>query len=92
MSDNNSLDEKQTKLLVETIGQNDWCEAGTRLKVDVWSNRHESAGAVRTFLCEDGSGYVRGLYDGQGTFYVMRFHLRDEMWTDPQASLTKRDQ
>jgi hypothetical protein len=76
------IDEKQTKLLIETIGKNAWFDANPDLRVDAWSNFHQSPDLLRNYLCKDGSGYIRGYYDG-GTFYIKRFHLRDEEWTDP---------
>lgn len=80
------LNEEQTRLLIETIRKNEWCPADLSVRVDQWSNFRQSPDVLRNYLCKDGSGYVRGYYDGQGTFYVMRFHLRDEEWTDPQPA------
>ena len=85
MNKNALITEKQTKLLIETIGKNAWSNA-TDVRVDVWSNFHESPDVLRNYLCKDGSGYIRGYYDGAGVFYVKRFHLRDEEWSDPQSS------
>ncbi len=86
MRNNISLNDKQTKLLIETIAKNEWCRANPDVHLDVWSNFHESPDLLKNYLCKDGSGFVRGFYNGQGTFYVMRFHLRDEEWTDPKSS------
>jgi hypothetical protein len=86
MSKNTLLNDKQTKLLIETIGKNEWCLADPDVRLDVWSNFQQAPGLLKNYLCKDGSGYIRGFYNGQGTFYVMRFHLRDEEWTDPKSS------
>lgn len=86
MDKNSSFNQKQTQLLIETIGKNGWSSANQTIRVDVWSNFHESPDVLRNYLCKDGSGYIRGYYDGLGIFYVMRFHLRDEEWADPQSS------
>lgn len=85
VSKNEQINEKQTKLLIDTIGKNDWSSAAD-LRVDVWSNFRESQDVLRNYLCKDGSGYIRGFYDGLNTFYVKRFHLRDEEWADPRSS------
>ncbi len=85
MGNNVSLNEKQTKLLIETIGKNDWSSAPD-LRLDVWSNFHQSQDVIKNYLCKDGSGYIRGYYDGAGIFYVKRFHVRDEEWADPRSS------
>lgn len=85
MNENDPIDAKQTQLLIETIGKNAWFNANPGVRVDAWSNFHEAPDALRNYLCKDGSGYIRGYYDGS-TFYVKRFHLRDEEWTDPQSS------
>ena len=84
MNKNAQINEKQTKLLLETIGKYAW--SGADVRVDVWSNFHESPDVLRNYLCKDDSGYIRGYYDGLGTFYVKRFHLRDDEWTDPRSS------
>jgi hypothetical protein len=84
MNENARMNEKQTKLLIDTIGKNDWSTA-TDLRFDVWSNFHESPDVLRNYLCKDGSGYIRGFYDGSKTFYVKKFHLRDEEWADPHS-------
>ena len=86
MGKNAALNEKQTKLLIETIGKNEWFRADPGLQLDVWSNFHQSPDSLKNYLCKDGSGYIRGYYNGEGTFYVMRFHLRDEEWSDPKSS------
>ncbi len=85
MNNNTLINEKQTKLLIETIGKNGWSGAAD-VRVDAWSNFCESPDVLRNYLCKDGSGYIRGYYDGAGTFYVKRFHLRDEEWTDLRSS------
>lgn len=85
MNKNVLIDEKQTSLLMETIGKNAWANVAD-IHLDVWSNFHASQDVLRNYLCKDGSGYIRGYYDGAGTFYVKRFHLRDEEWTDPRSS------
>ncbi len=85
MSNTVLLNKEQTQLLMDAIGKNEWCPAHSDVRLDVWSNFHQSPDVLRNYLCKDRSGYVRGYYDGQGTFYVMRFHLRDEEWTDPQS-------
>ncbi len=86
MNKNSAMDEKQTWLVAETISKNEWCGADLEIRLDVWSNFHQSPDVLRTYLCKDGSGYIRGYYDGAGTFFVQRFHLRDEVWTEPQPS------
>jgi hypothetical protein len=86
MNKNSLLNDKQTQLLIETIGKNGWCSADSSLRLDVWSNFLESPDVLRNYLCKDGSGYIRGYYDGAGTFYVMRFHLRDEEWREVKSS------
>lgn len=86
MNKSSSINQKQTQLLIETIGKNDWSSAEQGIRIDVWSNFHQSPEVLRNYLCKDGSGYIRGYYDGLGTFYVMRFHLRDEEWADPKSS------
>jgi hypothetical protein len=86
MNENAVIDEKQTKLLIETIGKNGWCGTDLSIRLDVWSNFTQSPDVLRNYLCKDGSGYVRGYYDGAGTFYVMKFHLRDEEWREVKKS------
>ncbi len=86
MSKNAMINEKQTKLLIETIGRNAWFSGDPGVRVDVWSNFHESPDSLRNYLCKDGSGYIRGYYDGTGILYVKKFHLRDEEWSDPHSS------
>ncbi len=86
MGKNAALNEKQMQLLIETIGKNEWFRAAAELRFDLWSNFRESRDLLRNYLCKDGSGYIRGFYNGQGTFYVLRFHLRDEEWTDAKSS------
>ncbi len=81
MNKDNWLDEKQTQFLIETIRKNVWFEVNPNVRVDTWSNFHESPDLLRNYLCKDGSGYIRGYYDGD-TLYVKRFHLRDEAWVD----------
>lgn len=78
--------EAQAHLLIETIAKNDWCRADPDFRLDSWSNFNQAPDLLRNYLCKDGSGYIRGFYNGQGTFYIMRFHLRDEEWTDPKSS------
>ena len=84
---NNTLliNENQTQLLIDTIAKNAW-SVSAKLRVDAWSNFHESPDVLRNYLCHDGSGYIRGYYDGKDVFYVKRFHLRDEEWVDPVSS------
>lgn len=77
------MNDQQLKLVIETVGKNAWWRGAPRTRVDVWSNFHESPDFLRNYLCKDGSGYIRGYYDGAGTFYVKKFHLRDEEWADP---------
>jgi hypothetical protein len=86
MNKNALINEEQTKLLIETIGKNAWSGAAPVVRVDAWSNFHQSPDSLRNYLCKDGSGYIRGYCDGDGTFYVKRFHLRDEEWTDSQSA------
>jgi len=81
MDKNALINQKQTELLMETIGKNTWFDANPSIRMDVWSNFRQSPDALRNYLCKDGSGYIRGYYDGN-TFYVKRFHLRDAEWTD----------
>jgi hypothetical protein len=81
MNENARINEMQTMLLIETIRKNAWSSAAD-VRVDVWSNFHKSPDVLRNYLCKDGSGYIRGFYDGANTFYVKRFHLRDEEWTE----------
>ncbi len=85
MNENARINETQTKLLIETIGKNAWSSSAD-VRVDVWSNFHESPDVLRNYLCKDGSGYIRGYYDGVNTFFVKRLHLRDEEWTEPLSS------
>jgi hypothetical protein len=82
MNESTGMNEKQTKLLTETIQENDWVGAASNIQLDVWSHFHKSAAVLKNYLCKDGSGFIRGYYDGAGTFYVMRYHLRDEEWRD----------
>jgi hypothetical protein len=86
MNESTLIDEKQTKLLIETIGKNGWCGTDLSIRVKAWSTFPESPDVLRNYLCKDGSGYIRGYYDGAGTFYVMRFHLRDEEWREVKSS------
>ena len=86
MNENALMDEKQTKLLIETIGKNGWCSTDSSIRLDVWSNFTQSPDVLRNYLCKDGSGYIRGYCDGAGTFYVMKFHLRDEEWREVKSS------
>lgn len=82
------MNEQQVKLVRETIQKNTWCGDDLSIHLDVWSNFPDSQDLLRTYLCNDGSGYIRGYFDGVGTFYVNKFHLRDEEWTEaptPQA-------
>lgn len=80
------LTEAHTKLLLETIRKNEWARAEQTLALQTWVNFHQSPEVLRNYLCKDGSGYIRGYYDGSGTFYIQRFHLRDEEWADPFAT------
>ena len=82
----NTLSEKQTGLLLETIGKQTWFDANPDIRIDAWSSLQPPLDVLRNYLCQDGSGYIRGYYDGAGTFYVKRFHLRDEEWTDAQSA------
>jgi hypothetical protein len=85
MKNNAQINEKQTKLLIEAITKNAWSNAAD-IRVAAWSNYHASQDVIKNYMCQDGSGYVRGFYDGAGTFFVKRFHLRDEEWADPLSS------
>ncbi len=80
------MNEIQEQLVIETVGKNAWWSGTPDIRVDVWSNFHQSPDFLRNYLCKDGSGYIRGYYDGAGTLYVKKFHLRDEEWTDSQSS------
>jgi|WetSurMetagenome_2_1015567.scaffolds.fasta_scaffold1614356_1 hypothetical protein len=82
MSKDSGLNEAQTQLLMETIRKNEWANAGQTIQFKTWANFSLSPDFLRNYLCQDGSGYIRGYYDGTGTFYLKRFHLRDEEWTD----------
>ena len=42
MNKNSLLNDKQTQLLIETIGKNGWCNADLDIRLDVWSNFTES--------------------------------------------------
>jgi hypothetical protein len=65
MNKNALINEEQTKLLIETIGKNAWSSAAPVVRVDAWSNFHQSPDSLRNYLCKDGSGYIRGLTMGQ---------------------------
>lgn len=78
------MKELQVQLLTETVRKNIWCGNQASIRFDVWSNYAASSDVLRTYLCNDGSGYVRGFYDGDGTFYVKRYHLRDEEWMEEE--------
>lgn len=80
------MHEQQRELLNATIQKNAWCGDRVEIRVDVWSNFRYSPDLLRNYLCRDGSGYVRGYYDGAGTFYIKRFHLRDEEWMERVSS------
>ncbi len=80
------LSEAQTKLLVDTIRKNEWVSKEQAFSLLTWADFHQSPEVLRNYLCKDASGYIRGYYDGAGIFYVKRFHLRDQEWTDPQSS------
>lgn len=80
------MNEKQVKLVIETIGKNAWWSGDPGTRVDVWSNFHQSPDFLRNYLCKDGSGYIRGYYDGVGTLYVKKYHLRDEEWADAPSA------
>ena len=86
MGKSTALNDKQMQLLIETIRKNEWGHMEPDVHLDVWSNFQQSPDLLRNYLCKDGSGYIRGFYNSQGTFYVMRFHLRDEEWSDPKSS------
>ncbi len=79
------MNEKQVKLLMDTIVKNDWCGADKDIQLEVWSNL-TSPQVPKTYLLNDRSGYIRGYYDGKGIFYAMRFHIRDEEWVELQSS------
>lgn len=83
MGKDSGLNEAQTKLLLETIRKNEWASADQTIQLVSWANFSQPPDFLRNYLCKDGSGYIRGYYNGTGTFYVKRFHLRDEEWTDP---------
>lgn len=76
------MNEQQRVLLKDTIQKNGWCGDGVEIRLEVWSNFRDSADLLRNYLCRDGSGYIRGYYDGAGTFYIKRYHLRDEEWSE----------
>ena len=82
-----AMNEKQTWLVIKTISQNEWCGANRDIRLAVWSSYPGSPEVLRNYLCKDRSGYLRGYYDGVGTFYVMKFHLRDDEWAEPQSAL-----
>ena len=82
MNESNLMNEKQTKLLTETIEKNEWFTSTPNIRLDVWSNFHKSQAVLQNYLCKDGSGFIRGYYDGAGTLFVMRYHLRDEEWRE----------
>ena len=73
MNQNALLNDKQTQLLIETIGKNGWCSADPGVRLDMWSNFPKSPDVLRNYLCKDGSGYIRGYYDGG------RYFLCDEI-------------
>ena len=80
------IDEKQIKLLTETIEKNAWSSTALGVRVVAWSSLLQSSDVLRNYMCNDGSGYIHGYYDGAGTFYVKRFQLRDETWTAPLSA------
>jgi len=86
MNQNISMNEKQIDLLTETIRKNGWCLPTQDVRVEVWSKFDQAPDLLKNYLCKDGSGYVRGYYDGVGIFYVMRYHLRDEEWRDSPSA------
>lgn len=88
MNKNSLLNKQQTELLMETIEKNAWFDINPSIHMVVWSNFNPPLDALRNYLCKDGSGYIRGYYDGADTFYVKRFHLRDEEWTDSLLAQT----
>ena len=82
------MNEKQTTLVKQAIEKNTWWDGDPDIRLDVWSNFHQSPDSLRNYLCKDGSGYIRGYYDGAGILYVKRYHLHDEEWTDsPSAQI-----
>jgi hypothetical protein len=89
MNENPPMDAEQVKLIIETVGKNGWWSADPDIHVDTWSHFDQSPDLLRNYLCRDGSGYIRGYYDGAGTLYIKKFHLRDEEWTDLQSSQSK---
>ena len=54
MNQNALLNDKQTQLLIETIGKNGWCSADPGVQLDVWSNFPKSPDVLRNYLCKDG--------------------------------------
>lgn len=86
MDKNSGLTEAQCKLLSETLRKNEWASSDQAILFVTWANYHASPEVLRNYLCKDGSGYIRGYYDRTGTFYVKRYHLRDEEWADPNSS------
>jgi len=86
MNPNTPMDAKQLWLVIETARKNAWWSEHPSVRIDTWSNFHQSPNLLRNYLCKDGSGYIRGYYDGAGTLFVKQFHLRDEEWADPQSS------
>ena len=86
MHSNSQMTNKLTWLVIGAISKNEWCGTNEDIRLAMWSEFPGSPDVLRNYLCRDGSGYVRGYYDGEGTFYVERFHLRDEMWTEEKPS------
>lgn len=76
------MNEQQRELLYDTIQKNGWCGDTVGIRLEVWANFRDSPDLLRNYLCRDGSGYIRGYYDGAGTFYIKRYHLRDEEWLE----------
>jgi hypothetical protein len=82
MSKDSGLNEGQIKLLTETVQKNGWASADQFIQFETWTNFSQTPNLLRNYLCKDGSGFIRGYYDEVGIFYIKRFHLRDEEWTD----------
>lgn len=87
MNENSTMTEKQTWSVIQAISKNGWCAPHQDIRLEMWSNFRGASELLRNYLCKDGSGYIRGYFDGANTFYVMKFHLRDEEWTNPPSSL-----
>ena len=82
MNTNSTMTDKQTWLVIQAISKNGWCTPDQDIRLEMWANFRGASELVRNYLCKDGSGYIRDYYDGASTFYVMKYHLRDEEWTN----------